>query len=208
MREIHLRVSDACATIDMVLEPAYGMYCRATRCQAFHSSRHDQVAMDIEASSSRHGRTYGIHAKEGRHTSTVTSSLFVKLPLSVHVQVPKATFAPCSQRVYNEPDPTQPIQLSWQENVTCANCAMRNTPKLPRTAFYTFSLFPWSQELFVRFFLLFSLSPSNPKYISVCSEERLVGFGGSIPHMSKKRIAEMQLAERSHWRLYALAVRS
>ena len=118
---------------------------------------------------------------------TVTSSLFVKLPLSVQAPSTKIHLSRHALKGYTT-SPTHHIQLSRQEEETVAGTNPRNKKpqNSPQSVCLTPFLFPWSQELFGRFF---SFSPfSFQSYILV-----LLLWGGaphrlerSIPLMSNK----------------------
>jgi hypothetical protein len=74
------------------------------------------------------------------HILTVTSSLFVKLPLSVQVFAHEKL--PCHnalQRVYNDPDPTPPSNSSTSERKQrhTRDCAMRKLQTPPRIVCFT-----------------------------------------------------------------------
>ena len=115
MRDIRLQVLDA-------------YIWQGRRLVQYMSTRITRPCTSLAPGPARDGCISVIGTNEEGHTSTVTSSLFVKLPLSVQVPCTRnhirAMLSKGIQRVH--PNPTQPIQLSRQEEENVARTKMRN----------------------------------------------------------------------------------
>lgn len=110
----------------------------------------------------------------GKATAICTGTMYQKLP-SRHALKGYTT------------SPSHPIPSNCPENVAYANCTMRNSQTPPkRVRFTPFPVSMVSKTFWTLFLLIFSLPFLD--FLLVCSEERLVGFGGSIPHMSKTKL--------------------
>lgn len=185
---------DAYTSIDTAAEPWYT------------SSRSPPSYTPLEPKATRQGYTHlEVFSTEKGHVLTVSSSLLVKLPLSVQVPCTKSYHRAMLSKGIQRAHPI-PIPSNCPKNVACANCTMRNSKTPPKRVRFT----PFPVSMVSRtFWTLFLLSfPSLPRFPFGVLRGAPRWLWGKHSTYEQNKIAEMQLAERSHWRLYALAVRS
>ena len=151
---------------DTIPGPAFGMCRRTTRYHTLHTHQDQRDIATALRLTQRKSRLDGNIISFCKATAICTGTEYQNPP-----------FTPCSQRVYNKPDPSHPTFPTRRRKRRTHETAQCETSKLPtKRMSYTFSVSMVSRT-FWTLFLLFFPFPSNPILPFCCSEEeRLISL--------------------------------